>query len=1101
MRKIFLPFCKSRANARRWRTSSGRLTALLAVAAFYPAYTIAAEEPKTKASVVVSTPGKQPVNIVAPTIQYLNENLNPFDDGKPNIKVAPGYKVAKTPPKHSMKPIISEEQAADTKIENKKTESLKEAKDKVFAKAADSLQPAAGATETKPATSEPNIKVAPGYKVAKTPPKYSMKPIVADEPPEEFLEEPVDTKEKAKPETETKKSVKKEEPKKAKEKTEVKKDKKAEKPAEKAAAAKKSAEKPKSDVKPKVVKVEENKAAIDASKAKAAAPAAKVVEKEVVPEAEAATQAPKTESTKVEAPKAETKKTEVVKKETPKVAGKAKVEYSTEGDIEKLKFTFTTPVAAAVFERFGFYWLVFYTEDQVNLPEDLKKSKLFSATKKLSPSKSELISTDNLMKVVATPLIFNLELNKKVYAVAQKSDNVWELEFDPGIDYKQEGALSIQDTQDSWQIAAKGLTGRVTVKDEFTNDYVEVFPLLEPGFLSDKTTTAKFISEKSVQGLVLKTIGQAEIKSPEKDKLVVYKGATVEQTAQTTEQPVAPAQPTGPTRPLYAFQKWQQLKADDYRKQESKLRDGDRIEFGKFLFSQGLYAEAAVNLQGQRGTDASFLTGASYYMLGRYDESAKIFDSLILPPDVDANELLLWKAAAQFDLSQVKPSLSKPVDMTGFFMPKNLDNYPDEIRNKLIFSIAEKQTADGKYDDATKSLSMLPKSPVETPSQSYMKYLQGKIFAGQNKKDRAREIWAEVVKAGTDRESQAKSNYEIIIQDYNAGRINAAEAIQRLNDIRILWRGDVFEYTLLSQLSDLYLKNGDSYEALATSKEVLSSFPNFPHNLVIANKMRELYQKELTANFADKDKAFRALTIYYEFEELKPPGEQGDQLTLQLADALARFDLLTDAVKVLKKYADKITDPAQKAEIGTRIAILNYLNNKPKDALDDLKNSNAPNLPNYLVQERRILEVRCLIEVGDLEKAQSMLSSLPDEQAFRFKADIAWHKKDWAQMIDSYVQLTQRNDEDIMRMGIGYVMLEDKKASQDLAKRYGEQMEHSPYAQNFLYVTDVDNVDYRNLDASLKLDKTEELLQKYRDRIKKTGLDSVTGAGNTEVKN
>jgi len=190
----------------------------------------------------------------------------------------------------------------------------------------------------------------------------------------------------------------------------------------------------------------------------------------------------------------------------------------------------------------------------------------------------------------------------------------------------------------------------------------------------------------------------------------------------------------------------------------------------------------------------------------------------------------------------------------------------------------------------------------------------------------------------------------------------------------------------------------------------------------------------------------------------------------------------------------------QKSEILTRVAILDYLNNKPKDSLDELKNSSAPNLPNYLIQERRILEVRCLIETGDLDKAKSMLSSLPDEQANRFKADIFWQQKNWDQMIDAYILLTQKNDEDIMRMGIAYVMLDDKKALKDLAKRYGTQMEGSPYAQNFAYVTDVENVDYRNLDSSLKLDKTEELLQKYRDRIKTSGLQSVTGANNTPVK-
>ncbi len=941
--------------------------------------------------------------------------------------------------------------------------------------------------------------------LAKPQPKYSMKPIVAGDAPaatapvEKLAEKAAEVK---KPVVAAKKTPVVSKAKKTAiiapvAKPKVREAKPAAKVATKPAKVK--------QIKVQVVKVEANTEAVAAAKAKAAEPKQAPV-KVAPPKAEPVKAGPvkvevaKTQTPKVEVPKVEPVKVEAAKavvkevvKETAKPENVSKiapkVEFSTEGEVEKLKFTFSTPVAAAVFERFGYYWLVFYTDDQLTLPEDLKKSKLFGATKKVNPAKAELISVDNTLKAVAAPLVFTMELNRGVYAMVQKSGTTWEIDFDPGIDFKQESALKFEEKPDSWMIDAKGISAHVTVKDDFTNDYVEIFPLTELGFNPKKNTSGKVVFEKTVQGLALKTIGQVEIKSPEKDKLAVYKGANATSAGAEMKKPEAHG------GPIYAFQKWPQLKADEYRKAEAKLRDGNHLEFGKFLFSQGLYSEAAVNLQGERGIEASFLTGASYYMLGRYEDAGKIFDSLVLPDSIDANELLMWKAAANFALGQVNPGAAKPVDLTNFSAVKSLDNYPDEIRNRLIFGVAEKQISDGKFDDAMALLNMLPKAVVETPSQSYMKYLQGKIYDGQGKHARAREVWVEVAKSATDRESQAKSAYEVIIQDYNGGKIKPEEAVSRLNDIRILWRGDIFEYTLLNQLADLYAKQGASYEALATSKEILSSFPNFPHNLAIANQMRDIYQKVVTTNFTDKEKTFQAVTIYYEFEELKPPGEKGDQITLQLADALARYDLLVDSAKVLKKYSVGVVDKAQKAEISTRIAILKYLDNKPKDALAELKESTAPDLPPYLVQERRILEVRCLIETGDLEQAMSLLSALPDEQASRFKADIFWKQKKWDEMIGAYDMVTQKNDEDIMRLGIAYVMQDDKKALQNLAKRYTAQMDKGPYAQNFAYITDVENVDYRNLDASLKLDKTQELLQKYRDRIKTNGLGAVTGAG------
>lgn len=808
--------------------------------------------------------------------------------------------------------------------------------------------------------------------------------------------------------------------------------------------------------------------------------------------------------------KSEAKPAAKAEKEKPKAEAKGgksatpKAEFSKDGDIEHLKFTFSSQVPAAIFERFGYYWLVFYTDDQINLPDSFKKSQLFASSKKITAVKTENLNPDNFPKTVTSPLIFNLELAKTAYAMAEKKDNQWDIQFDPNIKFEPENPLKPLENPNGWDIPTKGISGRIGIKDEFTNDYIDVFPLSEPGAITDNSTTAKFVLEKTVQGIVMKPIGQVDAKADEKDKIKLLPqgglapaktaAAAVDSSGKSPDKiDTGIKKPDTPSNPIYPFKKWLQLQGEDYRKQDLKLKNGDRFEYGKFLFTQGLYSEAAVNLEGVKGFDASFLTAASYYMTARYEDALKIFNSLSVPDGVNPNELLMWKIATNFELSQVNPSAADDVNASNFYVTKNLDSYPDAIRDKLLFSLAEKAINDGKFDDAQGYLDMLPKAAIDPVGQSYIKYLQAKIYDRQDKHARAREIWSDVAKAKTDRESQAKSAFEVIMQDYNSNKIKLDEAIKQLNGIRIIWRGDIFEYKLLSQLADFYVKNGDTYEALKTYKEILSSFPNYPNNLQIASKMRDIYQQVMDKQFADKDKAFSAVTIYYEFEELKPVGAKGDQITLQLSDALARYDLLDDATKVLQKYFATLTDAGQKGEIGTRIAILQYMNSKPKDALQSLKDSDSPGLPNYLTQERRILQVRCLIEVGDLEKAMSLLSALPDQQANRFKADIYWKEKKWQEMVDVYAVVPEKSDEDIMRLGIAYVLLDDKKALKDLYKQYGDRMAKSQYAQSFEFVTDTDNVDFRNLDTSLKLDKTQELVQKYRERIKNSGLESVTG--------
>ncbi len=765
--------------------------------------------------------------------------------------------------------------------------------------------------------------------------------------------------------------------------------------------------------------------------------------------------------------------------------GPAKVEYSKENDVEKLKFTFSRPVAAAVFERFGYYWLVFDTDDTADLPESAKKSPIFGGAKKVTANTIEIATPQGFGPPVKTPLIFNLTLNKAASAIAVKNGNEWEIDFDPNIKFVPEKPLSLNEIADTYQIPATGVNDKIVIKDELTNDYLQVFPLTELGSIKDQIKKSNFELPKTVQGVVIKPTGDLLTRYDEQNKIKIVRPANAP-VAAIKQAPKA-------SLPIYEFKKWPQLNAEDFSKADQKARKGDRLNYGKFLFSQGLYSEAAVNLQGIQGFDASFLTGASDFMAGHYADANKVFDGLTLPQGVDENELLMWRAPNNYDLAQVNPSAAKPVDISKFMLPRNTDNYPDNIKNRLLFPLTQQMIEGGKLDDAQAYITLLAKSATDPVAASYLKFLQGKIYDHQGKQARAHELWLQVIKENTDRESRAKASYEIAMQDYSLGKIKIDDAIKRLNDIRIIWRGDMFEYTLLNKLADLYVQNNQEYESLRVYKEMLSTFPDYPNNLQIATKMRDIYEKALDKAFADKEDSFKAVSIYYEFEELKPVGQKGDQITLQLADNLAKYDLLDDSAKVLQKYSASLTDPGQKAEIGTRIAILDFLNNKSKDALQALKDSDAPNLPGYLIQERKILEIRCLIELGELDKAISMLSSVPDEQANRFRADIYWKQKKWQQMVDIYGLIAQRNDEDIMRIAIAEVLLEDKKSLAALKVRYDDQMKKGRYAQNFEFVTDPDNVDYRNLSDSLKLDETEDVINKYRTRLKDKGLEGVTG--------
>jgi thioredoxin-like negative regulator of GroEL len=328
--------------------------------------------------------------------------------------------------------------------------------------------------------------------------------------------------------------------------------------------------------------------------------------------------------------------------------------------------------------------------------------------------------------------------------------------------------------------------------------------------------------------------------------------------------------------------------------------------------------------------------------------------------------------------------------------------------------------------------------------------------------------------------------------DLVANKIKTADAIKILDDLRVVWRGDLFEYNLLYQLGDLYAKSKNEVQTLRIYKEMLSNFPRFPKNEEVASKMQDLFNTAMERSLSKKENIFEAVTIYYEFEELKPVGEKGDEVTIQLAEALTKFDLLSDAAKLLSKYADTKKEDADKAEIETRVAVLYFLNNKFKEASDVLQKTYDENqMPKYLVQERQILLARSLIELGDYPGANAVISKLPAEMFFRFKTDIMWKQKKWKELIDSYKYVTDKTEDDLMKLAVANALTGNDEALDSMRKVYSDKMKKSQYADNFNFITDTSNLDYRNLAVSLNLPDTEKLIASYKKKIQSDGLASV----------
>lgn len=754
-----------------------------------------------------------------------------------------------------------------------------------------------------------------------------------------------------------------------------------------------------------------------------------------------------------------------------KVIDEIKVTFLRVGDIEKLRFEFGKDTPAASFRRFGNYWMVFDNVKPFIAPKNFAKSNLFESFD-LKQDKDKGVT------------FIKLPLKQNVFAKADNNYGVWEFEFDPKIKYELDKKLEPQEKLTYWEFDISGDTKFIQLNDEFYDEQILVFPLENDGSgIAADMQTREMIFLQTDQGIAVRAVDASPEYEISDDAVKIF--------LNNDKFSLSKKNRTGEA--LFPFEKWKPLEAKDFREKKFEILNEDKYqyyEYAKLHFEQKLYNEAAVTTRPLRGFNAQFLHAAASYLAGFYEEALASIQKLELPPNKDKNEMLMWLYAIQDGVSDYIPNRSEQINFDeGLVVPPNVINYPVDIASKVLLEVAEAMIDGEKIEIAQEFLDAFPKVSADQDSRNYHEHLQALIYNKTDKKARAREMWENLRQDLGDRKTRSRVLYHIARQDYEEGDIDELEFAEKINEARALWRGDQFEYDMLSKAGDLYAEGDSPLQALRSYREAVSYFPGNLGNDALTFKMRDIFRKTITKEFADLDKTFESLNLYYEFEELKPGGDEGDRVTLELAEKLVDFDLLTDAAKVLSGYLTEVVDNEEKSLIETRIAILQYMDNECNKALQTLDVGASRKMPAYLLNERQVLTVECMIEEKEYEKAMKALRKVPQERRAGFRAEIAWQQKNWEDMVAAYAEIPTKTDQEVLRLAIAHKILGNKRELRQLQIAHSQEMAESQYANSFAFLTDDKNLDYENLTATLKLDDAKTLLNDYRERLQIRGLD------------
>tara|TARA_E500000305_G_scaffold111703_1_gene126905 strand:- start:148 stop:3822 length:3675 start_codon:yes stop_codon:yes gene_type:complete len=790
------------------------------------------------------------------------------------------------------------------------------------------------------------------------------------------------------------------------------------------------------------------------------------------------------------------------------------VTASQDNNIVSVRFEWTQPVAAAVFARAGYVWVVF------GAPARFDLKGVNSVDYQLFGDKIQV--PVNGGSAVRFPTVEGV--NPRVW----RDNAVWIVDFRPqnsrpDVPVRVETQLvSAQGPRVFIPLEDHGAT--VIIRDPEIGDQLFVVPVasLSRGVDGLRQFT-EFNLLNSAQGVVVQPLADdVTIRSlPDGVAITKLGGMTISRNVQqSTDDQVAQridGLPPGlaPGR-IFDFSNWRKGDTDRFLQEKQAIqrriseatsiaRSGPRLELAHFYFAHGLSAEAmgllrTIEVEDEelsRRPDVKALRGAAHFMLGRYKEAEEDLMDRNLS---GLSEAELWRGAtkaSQGRWPEAVEHFARAGEIPG--------GYPRNIATQMALLAAEAAIRAGDYRGAGAFIDVVAEGQPTPGEQSRLNYLRGRVLYASGDIDTALDYWRRLSQ-GLDRWSRVRAERALIEHGLRAGQISRVDAIAGLESLRYTWRGDQVEFDLLRELGKLYLEENEYVDGLNALREAVTFFPENLYAEQVAEEMTDSFSRIFTEGDSDKMTPIQALSLYDQFRELTPVGARGDEIIQTLADRLVQVDLLDRASILLERQVKFRLQGGDKARVGARLALIRLLDRRPEEALSALDESVAPGMGADLALERKRLRARAEFELGDADGALRLLARDQSRDADLLRADIFWRTQRWAQAAEVFQRLVGRSGQDgrriddraatlILNWAVSLSLSNNLEQLSRVRQIFTQQMDNTPFREAFRLITNKtegDLDDFRTLaDRFGEIGRFQAFLTSYRDRLKDKPLSAT----------
>jgi tetratricopeptide (TPR) repeat protein len=800
-----------------------------------------------------------------------------------------------------------------------------------------------------------------------------------------------------------------------------------------------------------------------------------------------------------------------------------------------LRFDWKEPVAAAVFRRVGKLWVAFDAERRVDIEKIIGKKPDSSGAQE-KPAEDAPPPPPNLSKQVyavnqlqATGgTVLRMSTAKDINPILRRDGFSWILTFRKQ-PLEPKTPLEVN-AQPNSPVGARVFIptpepGRpIGVTDPDVGDNMVIVPLipLSHGIAREYRYPEIHFPQTGQGVLVLSNTDNLRVR-PLRQGVELTSAVPLSISSVTAEEAAgSKLGAIGPVSRLLDLERWelpdpngfvagrQDLQGKLARARGTKASQEARWNLANFYFANGYTAETLGVLRRMVAEDPEFekapelklVRGGAKYLMARYGDAA---EDLADPSLDEVDEGAFWRAAVIAKSGQMVAAAHE-LRRTGTVTQP----YPKPIRFPLALLVAEAAIEIGDIENAQKFLEALSSAQPTTKQRAEIAYLEGKLAEVGGDEDGAVAKWEEAMEID-DRATLIKATYarmELLMQ---MQRMDEKEAIEILERLRYLWRGDEFEFKLLRQLGAFYLKEHGYRNGLEALRQAATYYREHEEAALITQQMSDTFNFLYLKDGADRMAPVTAIALYEEFRELTPAGRKGDEMIRKLADRLVGVDLLDQAAELLDGQVRFRLKGVEKAQVGTSLALVHAIARDYDSIIEVLDETRVPGIPDELAERRRHLRAYALVGQKQSEEATLLLKKDKTFDADLIRAEMFWLEADWtnaSQFLRRVVRgagikpgqaLDDEQSIRVLNLAAAYTLSGNERALVRLRSDYGPAMEASRFKEAFQLVAaplSVGLISPTSIKSRVKtVTSFRSFLDKYKEQLSSASLSSVTRVG------